>query len=668
MKKILCKIVTIAMLVTMFSTVVNLCTASAAPNGPTQAVTKHHKHPSKPVKPPKTPKYATPTPTATETLVIEGGSVNSQTGKEVCVPIKLTCVPDNGIVSTDMSISYDTSILKYTGGSAGDIVPDPDANFAIAETSPGVLKLLFVDTTNLDKHICTDGVFAELNFKINISVSYQTSIKIYDITVGDGNYASVPTKAIDGYVYIAETTPHPSIPSMTTPPPTTPEPSSTPSTYTLRIGAGTLNAAENDNITLPINYMNVPANGISACNFTITYDPQQLEYISYEPGNIVPNPDVNFAINKAEDGCLKLLFLDHTIGNECINFDGIVANLNFKVVGHTSGLTFIDLCYATVADLNLNVIATELCSGSVTINSLVTPTPLSSFEITVGSKQASPNENVTLPIYFDDVPAIGISTCDFTITYDPKQLEFLSYEPGSIVPNPDTNFSLVKTSEGSLKLLFIDFTMENEFIKSGGIVANLNFKVIGSSYEVTHINISNQTVGDINLYSVPTAVYPGSVIIDIPAVQTPNPQSDFCCKVGSGDAKIGDTITIPVNFENVPDKGIAACNMTITYDSTQLEFVENEVGSIVKNPDMNFAINKLEDGTIKILFVDCTMKDEYITSNGLFTNLTFKVLPTKCGITSINVVNATFGDIDLNNLNTTIVPGVINVLGSTEIN
>lgn len=523
MKKAISKIVAIAMLVTMFTTAVNLCTASAAPNYPQQKVTNHHKHPPEPVKTPK--------------------------------PMK-TLIP--------------------------------------------------VKTLN-------------------------------------------PTHCV---------IPTPTLPCCSTPP----------AIGNFSISIGSISTSPNENIILPVYFDNIREE-IAVCNFDITYDPKQLEYISCEPGSIVPDPTNNFEINKPKDGTLKVLFIDSKDLTKFINLDGIFANLKFKVIGTSNAETSLNISNSTVGDLNLNTLITDIQPGKVTIVEtptppIVTPTTTSLFEITVGSKQSSPNENISLPIYFDDIPVGGIETCNIEITYDPKELEYISDEPGSIVANPTSNFAVNKQEDGILKILFLDYTLGNEGIKSCGVFANLNFKVIGTSYEVTHIKIPSSVVGDLNLNSIDASVYPGAVIIEAPQKQV----NAFCCKIGSTEAKVGDTVTLPVNFENVPDKGIAACDMTIAYDPEQLEYVDYAPGSIVNNPDNNFKINKPSDGTIKILFLDETMKDEYITSNGIFTNLTFKVLDSKNKSTLVRIVNSSFADIDINTINSSYQPGTIYFISSSEPN
>lgn len=73
---------------------------------------------------------------------------------------------------------------------------------------------------------------------------------------------------------------------------------------------------------------------------TITYDTDKLEYVAFDTGNIVPNPNENFGINKQKNGVLKLLFNDNKMENEYITSDGSFVNLTFKVLGACSGTSF----------------------------------------------------------------------------------------------------------------------------------------------------------------------------------------------------------------------------------------------------------------------------------------------------------------------------------------
>jgi hypothetical protein len=558
MKKVLRKVVTVAMLVTMFSTAVNLCTVSADPFTPQQKVTSQYKIPSKPVvKPPIPSKIVPPAPTT----------------PRITTSPTLPCIT----------------------------------------TSPTLPRITTPPTLSCNTMPPTPGC-------------------------------------------------------ITTPP--TPVCVTPPAIKNLCISVGSTSATPNENIAIPVSFENI-RDEIFICNFDITYDPTQLKYISYDPQSIVPDATDNFEISKPTDGTLKVLFFDYKKLEQSIKYDGTIAYLTFEVIGTSNVETSLSISNVTVANRDLNELTPDIKSGKVRIEGSPTPTIVSptpgSFEITIGSEKASTNDIISLPVYFDDIPERGITTVDLNISYDTKQLKYISCDSGSIVRNPDVNFVSNESVPGKIKIVFLDYTLENEYINSNGIFAMLNFEVIGNPFDVAHIKVGNVTIGDRDLYYVETTSYPGAVIIE--SSQTPisddnsqTPTSDFYCKIGSTKASAGDVITIPVNFENVSVDGIAACNMTITYDPEELEYDDYNAGSIVENPDVNLAINNPSPGIIKVVFLDYTMEDEPINSSGVFTNLIFKVLDTNDKSTEVNIVDSAFVNYDLNYIDSKVENGTISLI------
>ncbi len=68
-------------------------------------------------------------------------------------------------------------------------------------------------------------------------------------------------------------------------------------------------ASAGEQVVVPIKLANVPSNGITTADMTITYDASKLEYVKGEAGSIVINPSINFAINKEKDGNNKNIVL-----------------------------------------------------------------------------------------------------------------------------------------------------------------------------------------------------------------------------------------------------------------------------------------------------------------------------------------------------------------------
>ena len=118
-------------------------------------------------------------------------------------------------------------------------------------------------------------------------------------------------------------------------------------------------------------------------------------------------------------------------------------------------------------------------------------------------------------------------------------------------------------------------------------------------------------------------------------------------------------MVVPVTLRNVPEEGVSTANITITYDATKLEYVSGAPGSIVTNPSVNFALNQTE-GKIKVLFLDYTMENQYISKDGTFIELTFKAIGDD-GLTEISGSEETFADKELATIKTSVINGGVNI-------
>ncbi len=124
----------------------------------------------------------------------------------------------------------------------------------------------------------------------------------------------------------------------------------------------------------------------------------------------------------------------------------------------------------------------------------------------------------------------------------------------------------------------------------------------------------------------------------------------------------GSSVTVPITIENNP--GIMAITISITYDSSALEYVEFEKGDILKDymvvahPAKNI-----------IRFVCCETKDR--TGDGRLLSLKFNIAedaPVGLHEIDINYSSGDFCDWNLKKLMPGITPGGVNVLkpGDTD--
>lgn len=116
---------------------------------------------------------------------------------------------------------------------------------------------------------------------------------------------------------------------------------------------------------------------------------------------------------------------------------------------------------------------------------------------------------------------------------------------------------------------------------------------------------------------------------NVPVVSHEADTADYIMDVvvDSIKAKPGDTIEIPVRFQNIPAQGIQTLNFSLFYDDSAIELLKVEPGSIVTNPKINFDSNvNYADSEIIMLFDDDAQKAEgLINSEGDFVKLTVKI-------------------------------------------
>lgn len=135
-------------------------------------------------------------------------------------------------------------------------------------------------------------------------------------------------------------------------------------------------------VVVPINFINVPANGIKKCNFALEYDEEVLEILSITPGNIIYNA-TNFNSNpKLSKGKAAILYVSASDNaKELLTSDGKFADVFFRIKDSAqTGYSEISLiANGTFVDKNLHTISVLSTSGGIfaysSDSSTPTPTP-----------------------------------------------------------------------------------------------------------------------------------------------------------------------------------------------------------------------------------------------------------------------------------------------------
>ena len=637
----------------------------------------------------------------TNSLKVTVGTATGAPGDTVTVPVTFADVAKMNKVGTcNFYLGYDASLLDVVSVAAGPIVKNSAVNFS-SSASNGTISFLFLDNTITDELIDSDGVFANITFKIKSTATGTTT----PITFKDGGAFGDGTMA-----KITAVTKTPGSIVIGGP------------TNGLKVTVGTAEGNAGETVTVPVTFADVAkVNNVGTCNFYLGYDASLLEVVSVAAGPIVKNSAVNFS-SSASNGTISFLFLDNTITDELITADGVFANITFKLKSvstkTTTPVTFKDggaFGDGTMAKIAL----VTKTNGSVTINPVDQPTK--ELKVSVGTAEGKVGETVTVPVTFADVVNAGnVGTCNFYLAYDASLLEVVSVAAGPIVKNAAVNFSS-SASNGSISFLFLDNTITDELITADGVFANITFKLKSVSTKtttpvtfkdggafgdgtMTKIGTVTKTNGSVTIdigdpipqdptITPTTATFNKQAPADVSVTLTPNGNtfkgitgltsgSDYTVSnnvvtisksylstlavgsktltfdfgvtnnptlaitiidpvtkelkvaIGTASGKAGDTVTVPVTFANVASAGnVGTCNFYVTYDASLLEATSVTAGSIVTNAAVNFS-SSISNGTISFLFLDNTITDQLIKTDGTFATITFKLKSTTSKVTT----------------------------------
>lgn len=139
---------------------------------------------------------------------------------------------------------------------------------------------------------------------------------------------------------------------------------------------------------------------------------------------------------------------------------------------------------AQVGDVTPSATIVPVVTPSTTPASGATPKRTSAVSaadtitVEMATVEAKAGDVVEIPITFSNISKIGIATIDFTVTYNAANLEFIEAPAGDIVKNAGVNYGSNKSEDGSIKFLFLDYTMTGaESINSNGVFTKLNLKL-----------------------------------------------------------------------------------------------------------------------------------------------------------------------------------------------
>ena len=434
----------------------------------------------------------------------------------------------------------------------------------------------------------------------------------------------------------------------------------------LKVAVGTATGKAGDTVTIPVTFTDVTkVNNVGTCNFYLGYDTSLLEAVSVEAGSIVTNAASNFS-SAINNGTISFVFLDNTIGNELIKTDGVFANIKFTLkststqvttpVTHKTGGAFGDGAMAKIA----NVVKTD---GSVTITVSGTVNPQIS-PVTASLVQgAAANLTVTLTPNGNTFKGIDglVQGTDYTLSGNTVVIlssylnklavgtKALAFDFGvttkptlTITVTPSIGTPAITPSTAAFdKYVPADVTVAltpngNTFKGITGLVQGTDYTVSGNTVVISKSYLNTLAIGTKTLtfdFGVT-----GNPVLTLTITDSKPQFTGLGVTIGTASGRTGDTVTVPVTLANVSKVGnVGTCNFYITYDPNLLEATAVSAGTIVKNPGVNLssAINS-STGTISVVFLDNTIGNELITSDGNIVLITFKIKGTTSQTASVN--------------------------------
>jgi len=292
-------------------------------------------------------------------------------------------------------------------------------------------------------------------------------------------------------------------------------------------------------------------------------------------------------------------------------------------------------------------------------------------DVEIANVSGVKGDTVEVPVYFENVPDIGIYTCSLLIGFDASKLEVVDINYGELIENEaEFNSYYNNTNDNEFAFAYASMTFGaqsedvSEKIIEDGNIAKIKFKLLddvevgdifplvnyldrsrvyaNAMNEITNVKFNN---GSINVTSVPipTAV-PTEIVTATPTsawtptvVPTATPTfspiaTQMDVKIGSVSGVKGDTVEVPVYFENVPDIGIGNCSLFVEFDASKLEVVDIKYGDIIENAldfysyYRNDNDNKLATGYAAMVFVAPSDDSRSINEDGNIAKIVFKLL------------------------------------------
>lgn len=432
----------------------------------------------------------------------------------------------------------------------------------------------------------------------------------------------------------------------------------TPAKFSITVG--TAQGDVGSMVTVPIRFICAEQFPVSNVDFKLAYDTSVLQLVSINPGEIVPNPSVNFDSAIYADKA-SFLFVDESNDNYPIKKTGIFANLNFTIKkAGTSKISLASL--GAIDDNNLAPISYTFSEGAV-----------EGKEICTSSAGITPSEIWSNPSSVNDV----------SITTSGSTLSDIKNGTASLIKDTDytTSGTSVTIKKSYLNYYFNKFPDQNLYLNicfSNGIAKILTIYTGSSPYpaiyptsrsyplnydsdimEKTELNgnfISYIKNGEntlvpridytyspndkniiikrdyLNYYFSKNAIpakfsiaFTGGSVLSLP-VNPVSPDSNptgITLAIDSPSVAYCNTLVVPISIHGVSTT-INNLDLKLAYNQQAVDSVSVTAGQIIPDESINFT-SRVADGSINILFADETQGYRQIDNDGTFAVIRFNL-------------------------------------------
>ena len=405
------------------------------------------------------------------------GSAAAGAGSTISVPITFDNVPQIGIYALSLRVNYDPEKINVEGIYSGELIEDSNDFNSYYNNIHGFASMTFEAPADESRRINKNGVFAIVNFKVNDSAK---AGEVYQITTNSAytSFYYSGTDEIKNVIYsngkievtniVTPTntptfTPIVTITPTKTPIPTPTEtvtPTKTPTTTPTVTATPTKTPTTTPTVTATPTKTPTTTPTVTA---TPTKTPTTTPTITATPTKTpTPTPTVTATPTKTPTPTPTV----------------------------TATPTKTPTPTPTVTATTTN---TPTPTPTVTTTPTKTPTPTPTLwpigtpmNVKVGSVNAEKGKDsqVEVPVYFENVPEVGIYVCSLFIKFDETKLKVVEVKPQELIEDKSDfashfdNTNINRFNSGFVSMSFMGPADDSRRINKDGVIARIVFELL----------------------------------------------------------------------------------------------------------------------------------------------------------------------------------------------